>query len=238
VEAASGVVRYKKNGQLLYTSTVTAGYPLRADAALYSTGATVSDAVISGDVNGERRVASPIASPGGGVFAASPRVELSSTTPGAEIRYTLDGSEPHTGSTLYATPLVIETLTTIKAKGFRANWLESTTYTATYTFERGVLAPPVIVPGGGSMPELIQVSMSGPAGADIRYTTDGSLPTASSTAYAGPVTLSTTTIVNARCFAPDWTPSQTSTARFTREATDTTPPNITLLKPSNAIPLP
>ena len=39
--------------------------------------------------------------------------------------------------------------------------------------------------------------MSGPAGAEIRYTTDGSQPTAQSTLYSGPLTLTETTTVKA-----------------------------------------
>jgi hypothetical protein len=39
--------------------------------------------------------------------------------------------------------------------------------------------------------------MSGPAGAEIHYTTDGSQPTAQSTLYTAPITLSETTVVKA-----------------------------------------
>ena len=42
-----------------------------------------------------------------------------------------------------------------------------------------------------------QVTMSAEAGAQIRYTTDGSTPTSASTVYSGPVTLSETTTVKA-----------------------------------------
>src|SRR5439155_1044800 len=40
-----GVVKYKKNGAVFYTSTVAPGYPLRANAALYNNGATVTGAI-------------------------------------------------------------------------------------------------------------------------------------------------------------------------------------------------
>ena len=51
--------------------------------------------------------------------------------------------------------------------------------------------------GATQFTESTQVSMSGPAGAEIRYTTDGSQPTAQSTLYSGPLTLTETTTVKA-----------------------------------------
>ena len=41
VEVQDGIVRYRRNGTLLYTSAVMPSYPLHADAALYTTGATL-----------------------------------------------------------------------------------------------------------------------------------------------------------------------------------------------------
>jgi hypothetical protein len=40
VAVEGGVVKYRKNGTLLYTSLVTPGYPLLVDTALYENGAT------------------------------------------------------------------------------------------------------------------------------------------------------------------------------------------------------
>ena len=51
--------------------------------------------------------------------------------------------------------------------------------------------------GATQFEESTQVSMSGPAGAEIHYTTDGSQPTAQSTLYTEPITLSETTVVKA-----------------------------------------
>ena len=41
------------------------------------------------------------------------------------------------------------------------------------------------------------MTMTGPTGASIFYTLDGSTPTAESTLYEGPITLSETTVVKA-----------------------------------------
>jgi len=60
---------------------------------------------------------------------------------------------------------------------------------------QGVTAP--TFSGNTQFTESTQVSMSGPAGAEIRYTTDGSQPTPQSTLYSGPLTLTETTTVKA-----------------------------------------
>ncbi len=55
------------------------------------------------------------ASPSSGEVAAGTEVELQSATEGAQIYYTLDGSEPTEDSTLYEEPIVIDEETQIRA---------------------------------------------------------------------------------------------------------------------------
>ena len=50
VAIEGGVVKYKRNGTLLYTSTVVPTYPLLVDTSLYSNGATLNNVTISGNV--------------------------------------------------------------------------------------------------------------------------------------------------------------------------------------------
>ena len=64
----------------------------------------------------------------------------------------------------------------------------------------GSVTPSVSAPtfsGATQFEESTQVTMNGPAGAEIRYTTNGSTPTAQSTLYTEPITLSETTTVKA-----------------------------------------
>ena len=62
--------------------------------------------------------------------------------------------------------------------------------------QQNTLAKPTIY-GANPFTESTEVTMSGPEDAEIRYTTDGSTPTAQSTLYEGGFTLSDTTTVKA-----------------------------------------
>ena len=64
----------------------------------------------------------------------------------------------------------------------------------------GSVTPTVNAPnfsGATQFEENTQVSMTGPTGSEIHYTLDGTVPTAESTLYEGPITLSETTTVKA-----------------------------------------
>lgn len=83
-------------------------------------------------------VASPQFSPGGGTYTSPVNVNISSTTPGAAIYYTTDGSDPTEQSTLYTLPLTISQTTTLKAKAFLDGYNPSNTTTAQYVFPETV----------------------------------------------------------------------------------------------------
>ena len=75
------------------------------------------------------------------------------------------------------------------------------------------VATPVITPNGGSYYEPQTVSITcADADAVIRYTTDGTEPTESSTVYSQPFTVSTTTTIMAKAWKTNMTPSFTATA--------------------------
>jgi PKD repeat protein len=50
IEVSGGVVRYRRNGALLYTSTLPPTYPLLVDTSLFSQNGTVASVVISGNL--------------------------------------------------------------------------------------------------------------------------------------------------------------------------------------------
>ncbi len=70
-----------------------------------------------------------------GFFTAAFDVAITTTTPGATIRYTTDGSEPtETGGTVYTAPVSIASTTVLRAAAFKAGYLPTNVDTNTYLF--------------------------------------------------------------------------------------------------------
>ena len=82
----------------------------------------------------------------------------------------------------------------------------------------GTLASPTIS-GNTSFTESTQVSISGPDGAEIHYTTDGTVPTAESALYSEAFTLSATTTVKAIAIK-DGQSSEVASRVFTKSSND------------------
>ncbi|MBN2830461.1 MAG: lamin tail domain-containing protein [Candidatus Cloacimonetes bacterium] len=78
--------------------------------------------------------AMPVMSPNGGIFTDPVTVSITSATQGAQIYYTLDGSEPSETSTLYSAPFVVSTTTTVKTKAFCTDMNPSITVSVLFNF--------------------------------------------------------------------------------------------------------
>lgn len=83
---------------------------------------------------GGEMAGTPVFDPPAGAYTTAINVSLSSSTAGAVIRYTLDGSEPTTSSSQYSNPIPINVSTTIKAKAWADDMDPSYTATANYIF--------------------------------------------------------------------------------------------------------
>lgn len=77
------------------------------------------------------------------LFTEPLAVDLATTTADAEIRYTLDGSEPTQNSTRYTAPVAVDRTLTLKAKGFLAGAADSRTLTL--NAEKAVFLRPLAV---------------------------------------------------------------------------------------------
>jgi RHS repeat-associated protein len=77
----------------------------------------------------------PTFSPAPGTYSSSQNVTLSSSTSGATIRYTTDGSTPsETNGTVYSAPVAVPSVTTIKAIAYKSGLPDSSVTAGTYSF--------------------------------------------------------------------------------------------------------
>ncbi len=174
-------------------------------------------------ITGTLAINAPVFDPPAGLYYQAQTVAVNSASQaGAVIRYTLDGSDPTTGSPVYSTALPIpQGNTTLKVRAFLANWTSSPVYSATYQVTGQVALPtPFFSPAPGTYTTAQQVTLNQatvPTGAQIRYTTDGSIPNATSALYTGPISVNLNTIrtIRAVAYLNDWLPSEVASATYT-----------------------
>lgn len=183
-------------------------------------------------------LSSPVIAPESGMtFESSLTVTISCETEGATIHYTTDGSEPTAESPAYKR-FKIYGKTTVKAVAYdAASGVYSEVATAEYAL--GTCANPVIAPSGGSAVateggyvfcrdgQAVTISRNGDEGT-IRYTLDGTDPTAESAVYSGAITLDATTTVKAKVFSDSYFDSDVVTVAFVREWEQVATPEITV----------
>lgn len=88
------------------------------------------------------QVATPTFSPAGGTYTEAQNVTISTTTEGATIYYTLDGTTPTTSSSVYSAAITISETTTVKAFAVKTDMIDSEVATAEYTIN---IVPPTPV---------------------------------------------------------------------------------------------
>lgn len=167
------------------------------------------------------RVASITADPRGGTYVGERSVVLSTTTPGALIRYTLDGSAPDGTSPIAGGPIALTATTTVRAVASLAGWRDSAAFRTTYTLR---VAPVVADLASGTYvgPRSVDLSCV-TAGSEIRYTLDGSVPGASSTLFTGPIVLPGTSILRAVAMRTGWRDSAILRRSYTLRVEPITP---------------
>ena len=135
---SGGVVTHGK----LYSGPITVSPTTTLSAIAFESGYLDSAVAIDGYTLQENiipsviaQVAAPAFSPGPGRFRTAAAVTIASSTTGASIRYTTDGSTPtETNGTLYTATVYFTTATTFNAIAYETGFSDSPVTTAAYTF--------------------------------------------------------------------------------------------------------
>lgn len=221
VNAGKNAPTYKDGAGVVKTGT-----PTRQYVNHLASQARPADAVI--DIGAyelpppPNTVATPTITPNGGTFTTSTTVTLACATSGASIRYTTDGSTPTaTTGVLYSAPFVVNASKTVKALAYKSGMTNSAVASAVFTIK---VAAPTVSPAAGTYASSVTVSLAcATPGATIRYTTDGSTPSATlGTVYSAALTISATTTLKAIAYKTGLANSNVTSALYTIGSTTTT----------------
>ena len=169
----------------------------------------------------------PVLAPASGrIFDSSLTVTMSCQMDGASIFYTLDGSEPTIESTSYK-KFKISGKTVVKAVAYRDGFYSDV---VTCEYALGRCADPIVSPRDGTVfkhsGQVVRIDQNGEEGV-LRYTIDGTEPTAESPVYEGPFAVDDSTVVKAKVFSDRYFDSSVVTVNLTREWESVATPVIT-----------
>jgi hypothetical protein len=127
------------------------------------------------------RVAAPTFTPPPGTYADAQSVTLATTTTGATIRYTTDGTAPGPQSAAYTSAILLDKpgMAVIRAYATASGLTDSASVEATYNINCTGTTPaaPSPNPVGGPEDNDFQVALTTPTAETICYTLDGTTPT-------------------------------------------------------------
>jgi len=196
----------------VYSGPITVSSTETLEAFAVASGYTQSYIAIAGYT-----IAPPAATPtfslAGGTYTSAQTVTLTDSTAGVTIYYTTNGATPTPSSTVYTGPITVSSTETIEAIATASGYSSSAVASATYTF---AAAAPTFSPAGGTYTSAQTVTLTDSTiGAKIYYTTNGATPTASSTVYSGPITVSSTETIEAIAAASGYLSSAVASATYT-----------------------
>ena len=225
---SAATIYYTTNGTTPTTSstkyaaafTVNASETVEAIAA--KTGYT-SSAVASAKYTIAAQLPAPAFSVAAGTYTSSQTVSISDATAGTTIYYTTNGTAPTTSSSVYSGPITVSASETLEAIAVETGYTTSSAASAAYTISK-TLPAPVFSVAAGTYTSTQTVSISdATAGTTIYYTTNGTAPTTSSTAYSGAVTVSATETLEAIAVETGYTTSPVASAAYTINPTAPAP---------------
>ncbi len=134
---------------------------------------------------------------------------LASATPGATLRYTLDGSIPTEEAAVYSSPLRLTEDCKVVARGFKENYEPSDTVSFIFVLAEHKVVTPKLTYDSEALTITITCDT---ADAEIRYTIDGEAPTAEEgIKYEGPIAVVGNHTYTARAFRSDLFASDVAT---------------------------
>jgi hypothetical protein len=200
------------NATIYYTLGTKASAPTTASNVYYSVdpiyvgvnGTLEAMAVVPGDANSAVATAvytiqAPVASfsPPAGNYVGTQTVTLSGGLVGQSFFYTTNGNPATTSSTPYSNPVSVSSTETINAVATSSGMATSADTSATYNI-LSAPTPPTFTPAGGAYTSTQLVTLSDTtSGVTIYYTTNGSTPNTSSTAYTGAISVGSTETIKA-----------------------------------------
>ena len=222
-------IRYTTDGS---EPTGTAGTMYSSPVSISTASATLQAiAYKSGDTSSYasgvytiQQCATPTFTPVAGSYASAQTVTIGTTTSGATIRYTTNGTTPSsTVGTVYSSAVTISaTNTTLQAIAYKSGIENSLLASGIYTIQ---CATPTFSPAAGSYGSAQSVTISTATnGASIRYTTDGTTPSSTAgTVYSSAVSISATTTLQAVAYKTGLTNSAIASGVFTIDGACATP---------------
>lgn len=138
-------------------------------------------------------------SPSGTSFTNTVEVSVANNAGTGVVRYTIDGTDPSSESSVYDGPFLLTESSEVRARlfinGFAASEIVSQTYTR-------IEVPDIeFLPAGGLFTNAVEVVLVNNVGTGtIRYTTDGTVPVGTSAAYASPIELTAAATIRAGVF--------------------------------------
>jgi len=187
-----------------YTGPISVTKTETIVAVAYAAGFTPSNRAVANYVI-NAVTAPPVLSLASGTYKSLQTLKIADATPGAIVYYTLNGATPTTASAKYTGPVTLKSSATLRAIAIAPGYQPSAAVSAAYLF---VAANPVFSPAGGtySSAQTVSIASATPT-ALVFYTTNGALPSASSTRYTGPFKVATSQHIKAIAIETGFTPS-------------------------------
>ncbi|MFF2483324.1 chitobiase/beta-hexosaminidase C-terminal domain-containing protein [Paenibacillus sp. NPDC058071] len=125
-----GVNYMVEQKQVLFKATTPNGNPIQGNPLTFTVQPNMA---ITVDITDPVAAATPVFAPAAGTYTSAQSVTITSSTEGAVIKYTTDGSTPTAASATYTGPINVAVTTTVKAIAIKAGLANSAVASASYT---------------------------------------------------------------------------------------------------------